>query len=522
MNERVDVNASWDPPTAIQNGGALNAEWNPPPTTSAPGPAPTGSQGGHFPAAATTGAMPAVPVTASPSPGAATITDRSTLPPAGAPRTAEHQPVAPSPPVPPQVVAAPGSGVAHYGNSTITHPEYASFGARLGARMLDMLFVLLVFIPVFIGVVWAIAAATGVDPLAAVIIGLWIDFGLWELAYYLVGASHGQTVGKRMIGIRVCRDGSGERLGFWKALGRQFASILSTLGLFIGWLAPLWTPKRQTWHDSMTNTVVIRDRAAAVAKPAVVWGLFWTLVSGAGFGSLAAWGIDALEDAGYEVSTEYGSGLDSGYGTLNSGDGYDDGTSGYDSDVGSGYSEDEISGAGSYSDDSYSDGPGYTDEGGGSGYDNNTDGYDSEEFSGGGASSGISTGSLESIAAVHSDDARRLVGSWVVQLASSPTDYDNQAGVEPMTESEVRDRLNGAERRYAGTSYTPLLIRSADYNFKYTDMWVVVLDRTYSNHEAALEFCALESYPRDHCLAKLLDNSSVWEGTSKMLPKPGR
>lgn len=436
--------------------------------------------------------------------------------------------------------------------------EYATFWTRLGARTIDFFFIMVTFVPLLIGTVAAIAAAAGVDPLIAILIALYVDMGLWEFAYYLVGASHGQTIGKRVLGIRVCRDTSGVELGFWKALGRQFASILSTLALFIGWFAPLWTPKRQTWQDSITGTVVVRDRQARLARPAVVWGVVWTLISGAVFGGLAAWGLNALNDAGYEV--DYDSSYEAGYygdDWYNEEPGSDDAATDQPYGYSSGHDDDSIydetteSGGVTYMpgewqkaladqcrdgqmtscDQLYTDTPsgsdieevaltcggvrrrvepfescvGWTDLGSGSAFD-----YQN---------STSSSGSLESIAAAMDSDVRALTGSWVVQLSSSTTYADNQAGIALMSESEILDRLNQAESRYSGSSSTPLLLWTGDYNFRFSDMWVVVLDRTYSSHEDALGFCASEGYDRDHCLAKYLDRSSNWDHTSKTLPE---
>lgn len=191
------------------------------------------------------------------------------------------QPVPPAllpvPPGPGPLV--PSAGYPAVAPSTV---EYASFWTRLAARIIDLCFCLVFFVPLLAGAVAVTGLSVGLRSSEAitliVLLALWMDVGLWELAYYLVGASRGQTVGKRLMGIRVCRE-DGMRLGLGKATGRSFASTLSSLAFGIGWLAPLWTPKRQTWQDSMTGTIVIRDPQARLAGRAVVWGIVWTLAS---------------------------------------------------------------------------------------------------------------------------------------------------------------------------------------------------------------------------------------------------
>lgn len=185
------------------------------------------------------------------------------------------------------------------GTASAVPVEYATWGRRLGARVIDFFVTLVLFVPVLAGVTAAIAAATNTDFVFAFFVAIYIDMGLWEGAYYLVGASHGQTIGKQMLGIRVCRE-SGERLGFWLAVGRNFTAILSSLAFGIGWLAPLWTPKRQTWHDSMTGTIVIRDESAKLASRAVAWGMAWTVLSGLGIGLGGAFLWDAIDGDSYD------------------------------------------------------------------------------------------------------------------------------------------------------------------------------------------------------------------------------
>ncbi len=198
--------------------------------------------------------------------------------------------------------AAQGAGIV----GQLESPEYATWARRVAARLIDWVFTLLVFVPVLVATCAAVAAVVGADAVVVVMIAVYLDLGLWELVYYLVGASHGQTVGKRIVGIRVCRE-DGSRLGLGLAFGRQLASLISTLAFMIGWLAPLWTPKRQTWQDQMTNTIVVEDRSARLERPSVVWGLVWTVISGlvvAGGLAFLIKGVDfsSYDSSGYETN----------------------------------------------------------------------------------------------------------------------------------------------------------------------------------------------------------------------------
>lgn len=80
-------------------------------------------------------------------------------------------------------------------------------------------------------------------------------------------ASGGQgSLGQQMMGLAVT-DTRGRRIGFGRALARQFGKVLSTLLCGAGYLLQLWNGKRQTLHDMMSGSLVLHrapdaDRAS--------------------------------------------------------------------------------------------------------------------------------------------------------------------------------------------------------------------------------------------------------------------
>ena len=64
------------------------------------------------------------------------------------------------------------------------------------------------------------------------------------------------TPGKRALGILVT-DLNGQRISFGRASGRHFGKILSALCLGIGYLAVAFTEKKQGWHDSVADCLVV-------------------------------------------------------------------------------------------------------------------------------------------------------------------------------------------------------------------------------------------------------------------------
>lgn len=79
---------------------------------------------------------------------------------------------------------------------------------------------------------------------------------------FFEGGPSGQTVGKKVLDIRVVRSIDGGPLGWGTALLRHLASFLSALPCGLGYLWMLWDPEKQTWHDKLSSTVVV---------PAAAW-----------------------------------------------------------------------------------------------------------------------------------------------------------------------------------------------------------------------------------------------------------
>jgi uncharacterized RDD family membrane protein YckC len=79
-------------------------------------------------------------------------------------------------------------------------------------------------------------------------------------AYYAFqeGSPSGQTLGKKVCGIKVVDISSGNSIGFGRALGRHFGSWISLIPCGLGYLWMLWDSDKQTWHDKMVSSNVVR------------------------------------------------------------------------------------------------------------------------------------------------------------------------------------------------------------------------------------------------------------------------
>jgi uncharacterized RDD family membrane protein YckC len=69
----------------------------------------------------------------------------------------------------------------------------------------------------------------------------------------------GQTPGKKALGLRTIDQATGQPIGFGRAVGRMFARILSQQVLFLGYLWMLWDENKQTWHDKLVRSIVVKE-----------------------------------------------------------------------------------------------------------------------------------------------------------------------------------------------------------------------------------------------------------------------
>lgn len=79
------------------------------------------------------------------------------------------------------------------------------------------------------------------------------------LSLVLLQAYGGATPGKRIVGIAVVDDKTGQPVGLVHTVLRDLAHLLDAI-LCIGYLRPLWHPEERTFADSLLGTVVLRTR----------------------------------------------------------------------------------------------------------------------------------------------------------------------------------------------------------------------------------------------------------------------
>jgi uncharacterized RDD family membrane protein YckC len=142
----------------------------------------------------------------------------------------------------------------------------ADRGTRLGAALLDGVFMLLVYIPFVIAMVIGESVRKGEDDpgSSAIMIGglLLMVVGLivWASFTILYVRRNGQTIAKKFLGIKVVRsDGSPASLGriFWlRNVVNALIGIVPLYGLIDHLF--IFGETRQCLHDKIADTMVIK------------------------------------------------------------------------------------------------------------------------------------------------------------------------------------------------------------------------------------------------------------------------
>ena len=92
-----------------------------------------------------------------------------------------------------------------------------------------------------------------------------VDFILEAIPYVgfviyiinLVKFRRGSTIGLGLVGARIVRE-NGDVSGFYHTAVRGMAAVLSMIPLGLGFWWAFWDPGRQTWHDKIADTFVVR------------------------------------------------------------------------------------------------------------------------------------------------------------------------------------------------------------------------------------------------------------------------
>jgi len=153
---------------------------------------------------------------------------------------------------PPPTYGQPGP--AGYGQPAVPG-GLAEWPQRALGAIVDWAFaVVIVIVAVIVGAIFgAISSVLGL--LVSLLLYI-VAFGYLMLQMVKQGNT-GQTIGKKIIGLKVISEATGQPIGPGMSIARYFAHIVDSIICYIGWLFPLWDAKKQTIADKLLGTVVI-------------------------------------------------------------------------------------------------------------------------------------------------------------------------------------------------------------------------------------------------------------------------
>lgn len=213
-----------------------------------------------------------------------------------------------TPGAPPQSAAAVAAPVAAPAapqavEATIAGSRIAGLGDRLIAVIIDTLVFAAVFV---VAGMWAATRWGGLTEsgfeltgkIAIVSVGAVAVIGF--LYYWLLEALAGATIGKGIMGIRVC-DANGRNCSLGASLIRNLVRIIDGLAVYlVGFLVALFSKRRQRIGDHLAHTYVV-ERATHTGVRAALVVLWFAMLAGSVLG--AFW---MHRRAGVQAGTQQG------------------------------------------------------------------------------------------------------------------------------------------------------------------------------------------------------------------------
>lgn len=177
----------------------------------------------------------------------------------------------------PQVNPYGAAGQAFPGSKAYVEQYFgpvAGFGSRAGALVIDTLLTLVGLVPMVIGIVMFVLGAPETDEFGYSIDGttnggqlalggllvflgilLMVGIQIWNRIFKM--GRTGQSVGKKVMGLKLINEQTGQPIGALQAFLRELLSGVINQVFYISYLWMLWDDNKQTLHDKVVHSTVI-------------------------------------------------------------------------------------------------------------------------------------------------------------------------------------------------------------------------------------------------------------------------
>ncbi len=122
---------------------------------------------------------------------------------------------------------------------------YANWGQRVIGLLIDDA-------PVIVVIIILSRISTALFAIGWLLSLGWSIYNRWYL-----GGTTGQSIGRKVMNIRLVSEETGQPIGMLMAFVRDICHIVDSIICYVGWLFPLWDAKRQTLADKIVRTVVV-------------------------------------------------------------------------------------------------------------------------------------------------------------------------------------------------------------------------------------------------------------------------
>jgi len=160
------------------------------------------------------------------------------------------------PPTGYDVAPAYGGGYGQPAPGYAPVAPYAEWPMRVGATLIDAAcsFGILIVGVIIAAVLGKLSSTLGGLVFVLAYLAA-IGFGVWQL---VVQGQTGKTIGKKVLKISLIAESTGRPIGPGLSIGRAFVHVVDGIPCYLGYLWPLWDPKKQTFADKILHTVVLR------------------------------------------------------------------------------------------------------------------------------------------------------------------------------------------------------------------------------------------------------------------------
>lgn len=139
--------------------------------------------------------------------------------------------------------------------------EYAGFWVRVGASLIDTIFLCAVIYPPLVYIYgWQYFEQSNNRVIAgpADLFISWVLPMVLVIAFWILKQA---TPGKMVLSLRVVDADTGKTISIGQGIRRYLGYVVATLPLGVGLLWVGFDKRKQGWHDKMAHTVVVRAKS---------------------------------------------------------------------------------------------------------------------------------------------------------------------------------------------------------------------------------------------------------------------